>query len=250
MNRLRVHAVEGGELLPRLRAADDDRACQRGGVERVQRLPGREHHIVGHIDGQRDRPHAGLLEPVPQPVRGGPGRVDAAHDPGDVPVAADDVADRRDILEPYRPAGAGSRGDIDGRRVTERRSARQGVLTGDPADGEAVAAIGGHVDVEDLVVQPQQGDRVVAGFAVQAEPVEHDDAGVVVAEPQFLLRADHPRRRRARRFRARRWRSRRAAPRRAGRRRRGHPTRSCGRRRRSRGRTRRSRRDRPAPGTR
>ena len=47
---------------------------QGGQVEGVQRLADGEHHVVGHVDGQRDRPHPGLLEPAAQPARGRPRR--------------------------------------------------------------------------------------------------------------------------------------------------------------------------------
>ena len=33
----------------------------------VQRLPDLHHHVVGDVDGERDRPHAGLLQAALQP---------------------------------------------------------------------------------------------------------------------------------------------------------------------------------------
>ena len=77
------HVVEGGQLLPRVRATDHDRPVQPVRVVRVDRLPGLQHHVVGDVDGQRDRAHPGQLHPAGQPARARPGRVDAGHRDGD-----------------------------------------------------------------------------------------------------------------------------------------------------------------------
>ena len=66
------HVVEGGQLLPFDRLADHDRAVEPVGVVGVDRLPGLQHHVVGDVDGQRDRPHPGQLDPAGQPARARP----------------------------------------------------------------------------------------------------------------------------------------------------------------------------------
>ena len=51
---------------PGARAADDDLAAlERRQVERVQRVPEREHHVVRHVDDVRDRAHAGAHAAAP-----------------------------------------------------------------------------------------------------------------------------------------------------------------------------------------
>ncbi|MPM82933.1 hypothetical protein SDC9_129995 [bioreactor metagenome] len=46
------HPVQGDHRLARTRPAHHDAALQGGGVVRVQRLTGLEHHVVGDIDTQ------------------------------------------------------------------------------------------------------------------------------------------------------------------------------------------------------
>ena len=90
---LALVAVERADLLPRLRAADDDPALrEERAVERVQRRAEREHDVVRDVDDVRDRAHAGGEEPRLQPGRR---RADAgvAEDPADVARAALEVLD-------------------------------------------------------------------------------------------------------------------------------------------------------------
>ena len=162
--------------------------------------PSGEHDVVGDVDGQRDRPHARLGEALLHPVRRGPRGVDAADDPGDVAVAArrGPAAARR------RRARPGSRGRRrrstgEGGRVAEGAAGGVAVLAGDAAQAEAVAAVGGDVDLDDLVLEAEQRDRVVAGLEraedllVALEPLlQHDDAVVVLAEAELAGGADHP----------------------------------------------------------
>ena len=53
-----VDVVEGAQPLAGPGPAHDDRAGQPVGVVGVQRLAELEHHVVGDVDGQRDRAHA------------------------------------------------------------------------------------------------------------------------------------------------------------------------------------------------
>ena len=63
-------AVEGLDLLAVARAADGERrALDAVEVERVQRLPGEQHHVVGDVDDVRDRALAGGHQPRLQPQR-------------------------------------------------------------------------------------------------------------------------------------------------------------------------------------
>ena len=68
-----------------------------------------------------------------------------------------------------------------------------GVLAGHTAHGEAVAAVRGHVDLEDLLPQAEDADGVGPGsgwllalVAVLGQPLlEHDDAGVILADAEL-----------------------------------------------------------------
>ena len=101
--------------------------CERGEVEGVQRLAEAEHDVVRDVDRQRDRPHAGLGEPGRHPPRGRRGDVDAAHDAGDVAVAARAAPDRRVVGELDGEAAVARLGrrrrELEG-RVGERRAGR------------------------------------------------------------------------------------------------------------------------------
>ena len=83
-----VDVVQRRDPLARAGAADDDRRLEGGQVERVQRLAEAEHDVVRHVDRQRDRAHPRLGQAHRHPARRGRRDVDAAHDAGDVPVAA------------------------------------------------------------------------------------------------------------------------------------------------------------------
>ena len=61
--------VERHQLLPWVRAAHDDSAPQFVEVVAVDRLTEFEHHVVGDVDDQRDRPDARELEPRDHPGR-------------------------------------------------------------------------------------------------------------------------------------------------------------------------------------
>ena len=87
------HVVEGLQPLARPGPADHDRPVQPVPVERVQRLAQLQHQVVGDVDGQRHRAHAGPGQPDPHPQRGRPGRVDAADLAQHEPVAGGRVLD-------------------------------------------------------------------------------------------------------------------------------------------------------------
>ena len=161
-----VDVVEGLQPLTGTRPAHHERALERGEVEGVQRLAEAEHHVVRDVDRQRDRAHARLGEPDRHPAWCGGRDVEAAHDAGDVAVAAGAVADRRLVAQLDREATVGRR--RGGRcqrqgRVGELGAGGVGVLAGDAAHREAVAAVGGDVDLDGLAVEPEQRDGVGAG---------------------------------------------------------------------------------------
>ena len=181
----RAHdVVERGQLLPRLGLPDHDRPVQLVGVVGVQGLPGLEHHVVGDVDGQRDGAHPGQLHPARQPARAGPVGVEAGDRDRD-----EERAGRR--REPDGVAGVRRvrHGTVDG--VGERDALGLGGLAGQTAQGHAVAAVGGDVDVEHRVAQEQHGCGVLSGLELGGV-VQDDDAVVVVPEAELAGRADHP----------------------------------------------------------
>ena len=57
---------------PRLRATDHQVAGHLGRIERVQRLAEFEHHVVGDVDGRRDRAYTGEQQSTLHPPRASP----------------------------------------------------------------------------------------------------------------------------------------------------------------------------------
>jgi hypothetical protein len=123
----------------------------------VQRLPRLEHHVVGHVDGERHRTHAAQQEPPLQPRGGLRTRVQPGDGAQDQPVGSRGIGDLSGV------AGAVDREGLDVGRVVEVHPEGGGRLARDPPDGQAVAPVGRHRDVEHLVAQVEQCDRVVAG---------------------------------------------------------------------------------------
>ena len=162
----------------------------------MQRLTEQQHHVVGHVDRERDGAHPDLGQALLHPPRARRRRVDAPDDAGDVAVAPRTGLERALVGERHGIPVVVGRSDVEPGRVAELATRRQGVLAGDPAHGEAVAAVRRHVDLDDLVAQAEQGDGVVAGRqtgrCVLTEQLgEDDDAVVVLAQAQLGGRADH-----------------------------------------------------------
>lgn len=149
----------------------------------MQRLAEFEHHVVGDVDGERDRTHPGLLQSAPQPDRGTGLGLQTDHGARGEAVAADRVADVDRVAEGVRG------GHVEQRRVAQRQAVGDGGLAGDPAQGEAVAAVGRDGDVEDLVDQFQQLDRVGADLVLGRQ--DDDAAAAVVTHAELVAGADH-----------------------------------------------------------
>ena len=78
---------------PCVGAAYADRALQLVGVVAVDRPAELEHDVVGDVDGERDRPHAGQLDAAREPAGRRRGRVEAGDRAGDEDRAALGVVD-------------------------------------------------------------------------------------------------------------------------------------------------------------
>ncbi len=161
---------------------DDDRPGEPVAIEAMDGLTGLQHHVVGDVDGQRDRPHSGQLNPPRHPPRAGSVGLDAGHGQGH-----EDRAGRS--LQADRISGLDRLGHGAGHRVGEAHVNGLGRLPGQPTDGQAVSAIRGHRDVQHVVPEMQHGSGVLPGLEIGL--AQHDDPGVVLAEPEFFGRTDH-----------------------------------------------------------
>ena len=174
----------------------------------MQRLAQVEHDVVGDVHGQGDGSHACGGEAVLHPGRRRCARVDAAHEAGDVAVASGapvygaGILGDDDVVAALPGAGhaVGVQPRVGGvGRVGEAGAGGVGVLAGHAAHGEAVAAVRGHVDLQDLLPQAEDADgvgpgcgRLLALVAVLGQPLlEHDDTGVVLPDAELAGRADH-----------------------------------------------------------
>ena len=184
-DRVRGVAVEGGHPLALGRAADPDRALQLVEVVAVDRATGLEHHVVGDVDGERDRAHAGVGDPLGQPGRRRRGRVEAGDRAGDEDRAADGVVDDdRVALAVRRRASRASVGSWNG---APKASAASRAM---PRRESAVGAIGVDLELDDLLAEAEDVERVVARLPGVGR--QHDDAVVVVADAELAAGADHP----------------------------------------------------------
>ena len=197
--QLSLLLVQGHEALARAGAAHDDGRRERSQVVGVHRLAEVEHDVVRDVDGQRQGTHAGGLEALNHPTRGRSGRVGAAHDARDEAVDTRAAADRRVVGEDHGEALGVGRGGLGGHdagqaRVAEGGAGRVGVLARDAAHREAVAAVRGHVDLQDLFAQAQPGDDVGAdrgNLTVREVLRQHDDAVVILTQTKLARGADH-----------------------------------------------------------
>jgi hypothetical protein len=182
-----VGTVQGRQALAVAGAAYDQRPLKAVAVVAVDRPTGLQHHVVGDIDRQRDRPHPGRGDPLGDEVRRRGGRVEA----GDG-ARHEHVAPVR-VLDHDRVAVLVGRGCVTQRRVTEvgRTLDRHGDLSRDAAQRECVRPVGVDLELDDLLVESQHPTRVLARLARAFG--EHDDPVVILADAEFARRADHAR---------------------------------------------------------
>ncbi len=177
--------VEGEQPLAGARRAHAHAAApQPIEIEGVERLAELEHHQVGDVHDVVDAALARGLEARRQPGR----RRRDAHAPHDarrVAVAAGAVLDLDAHVRGCRAPALGGRAG----REQERPPEEGAHLARDPEQGGAVAAIGRDLEVEDGVAGP---DHLGEGAPDRRRGVEHEDAGVVVAETELSRRANHP----------------------------------------------------------
>ena len=165
---LSVGSVERGHPFARTRSSYDDRAGELVAVVAVDRLAQLEHHVVGDVDRQRDRPHARELDAAGHPVRRRRRGVEARHRSPGEHRAADGVLDddvvRRLVRRRFGPVGG----------VAELDAVGEGGLAADTAQREGIGTIGVDLELDDLVAQWQHVEDVVAGLAGAGR--QHDDA--------------------------------------------------------------------------
>ncbi len=125
------------------------------------------------------------------PARDVPGRRGRRVEPGDRACHEDGAA--VGCLDADRVAVVVGGGHVAVGGVVERHVVGDRRLARDAAQRQRVGAVGVDLELDHVVAQAEQRDRVVAGLHVPVDArVEHQDAVVVVAGPELLRGADHP----------------------------------------------------------
>ena len=185
--------VERGEFFAVSGIAHDDhrlgravRRCEQMVVERVQRLAGLEHHVIGHIDDVVDAADADPLERVAQPTRAGADR----HAANDARVVARAVLG---IVEPHIDQRRGifvARRQVGNLRQSKRVAGDRADLAGDADEAVPIRPVRRHFQiVNNIVAAAAQvfGERLAdLRFLRQ----NHQSFGVV-GEAKFLRRTHH-----------------------------------------------------------
>ena len=149
--------VEQGQALTRLGQAHPYSAAEALQVEGVHRLAEFEHHIIGDVDQWTKAADAAATQAFLHPQRGHCPWVDVADDATDIVRAGVRGldGDRKHVVD-------GSRYRRHG-RLADAQAVQRADLAGDAGDAEAVAAVGGQVDVDDGVVEGQGAEQIAAG---------------------------------------------------------------------------------------
>ena len=167
---------------PSLGGAHDDVALELGEVVAVDRVTELEHHVVGDVDSERDRPHTGLLDALRHPARSRTRRVESLDD------ACGEHRAAFGVLDLDRVALTLGR-HLDVCRIGEVETVCQRRVASDSAQRQRVGAIGVDLEVEHLCAEAEQLDRVVADLS--GAGLDDDDAAGVTGEAELGARADH-----------------------------------------------------------
>ena len=178
-------AIQRGEALPGPRAPDHDAPLRHGVVvEGVQGMAALPQHVVRHVDHVADGTQAHGAQ-----ARHHPGRRGRHADAGD--HAGREA--RTEIRGVDPGAGQNTHRLIgflqDHRRHAQRAAREGGQLAGDPDHGQAVGAVGRHLDLEDGVVETEVRDEISSGGGLSVD--DENARLVLVAHSQLALRAQH-----------------------------------------------------------
>ncbi|MNZ51454.1 hypothetical protein D3C78_692690 [compost metagenome] len=175
-------AVQQHQLLASLGHAHADAALDLGKIEGMHRLAQLEHHVVGHVDCRVDGAHVGTAQTLDHPQRSRARQVDVADHPAEVARAglAGQHFDVAHFVMHRRYRGndrAGHRSIVQGTNFTGQTDNRQ-----------AVAAVGGQVDLDAGIVEVEVAANVLAHRRIGGQL---EQAVVLFADLQFGGRAEH-----------------------------------------------------------
>ena len=154
-------------------------------VERVQRLAGQQHHVVGDVDHVRDRALAGGHQPRLQPRRRGADLDVLEHARGEARAQLRALDGDPHAIELALAARVLAPG-----RERERGAGRGVDLAGDPVDRQAVGAV--RRDLEHEHVGRDRQHALERHARLEPARLEHHDPVVLDADRELVLGEDHP----------------------------------------------------------
>ena len=150
----------------------------------MQRLGRHQHHVVGDVDDVVDRALAGGHQPRLQPRRRRADLHALVHARGEARAQVGVLDDHLGGLHRSRRSRIGRP-----RRCGQRRARDRVDLPRQPVDTQAVGAVGGDLQLEDVGGDRQHLGQRLAGGQVA---VEDEDARVVGPDAELVLGQDHP----------------------------------------------------------
>ncbi len=155
----------------------------------MERLSGREHHVVGDVDDVRDRALAGRHQPLLQPQGRGTDLHILEDARGEAQADLRVDLDRGVVVDRVASAGLGvGLGRVLGQRCAGHRMQ----ISRDPVDAHDVRPVGRYLELQHLVGYRQViGERRADREALR----EHHDPVMVLADADLVLGEDHPGRR-------------------------------------------------------
>ena len=190
-----LHPVEGDEPFLRFGLANPDRSrigrrahrlVQAIPIEAMERLARFQHHQVGDVHHVVDRTHAGLLQPLLQPGRGGLNLDVAQGGDAEQPPGLDAPAILRIGVE------LGGFDAWTGCRKAGLAAAQGRHLSGNSSHREAIGSVGGNRQLQHLIIKPKgRPDRGPEGRHRLEQILEDRDAIHATGKAELLQGADH-----------------------------------------------------------
>ena len=198
-------AIQCDQRLTSLGATHDDRPADLVEVVRMHGLPQIEHDVVRHIDRQAQRTHPRSRQTVTHPIRRRAARLVVMNRTNIETVASDHTMDRIVVIDDHidvvrltvlvlklwRTLFKG------GHRIGELRPGGVVELACDAAIREGIAAVGGHIDLKNRLVEMQQVHGIVARLQrlvfLRREAIiaQQYDAVMAVAQTKLTFRSAH-----------------------------------------------------------
>ena len=148
----------------------------------MQRLVILQHHEIGNIHHVADRPQPGPRKPFLQPLRRRPDTHPVNHRSG---IAAAQIGIGDGDADPFRRRRP--RLPVTGIRLGHPPPGKRRHFVGHAQHREAIQAVGGKIQIQNRIAQ------IIRQWRPQRRIIgQNHNPGMILAQPQLQLRADHP----------------------------------------------------------